>query len=291
MSKKIFSLEEQKDIIKQYTIDKISAKKIGQQYNTSAPTILKNLREWNIPINTKTLNLTNQTFGELTAIRPAPPREDKYTRWICQCSCGQIIEVRTDYLTSYHTTSCGHIKNKYFNKLNLTGRRFGKLVVLDDVPPDSKKCKCDCGNITIVKTINLTNGNTQSCGCLKSKGELKLNTIFTNLNLSFQTQYSFADCKYPDTNRLAHFDYCIFNKDNKIHCLIEYDGEQHIVGWNHRAQSLQKIQAYDAYKTYYCLIHHIPLIRIPYTDYEKLNETYILNLLNMEEAEDAVDEN
>lgn len=288
MAKIIFSEQEKQNIIKQYTTDKISAKNIGKQYNTSAPTILKNLREWGVPINTKTLDLSNQVFGDLTAISPALPREDKYTRWICKCSCGKTVEVRTDYLTSRHTTSCGHTKLKYFNKIDLTGQRFGKLIVLGDIEPDSKKCKCDCGNITIVKTINLTNGNTQSCGCLKSKGELKLNTILTNLNIPFQTQYSFNDCKYPDSNRLAHFDYCIFDQNKNIYCLIEYDGEQHIVGWQHRPESLTKIQAYDAYKNYYCLIHNIPLIRIPYSDYDKLNENYILNILKMEEAQDEV---
>ena len=41
----------------------------------------------------------------------AAARNDKYTRWICKCSCGKEVEVRTDYLTSKHTTSCGHIKN------------------------------------------------------------------------------------------------------------------------------------------------------------------------------------
>jgi hypothetical protein len=48
----------------------------------------------------KKLDLTNQRFGKLTVIKPAPKREDRYTRWICRCDCGNIAEVRTDYLTS-----------------------------------------------------------------------------------------------------------------------------------------------------------------------------------------------
>ena len=64
MAKIIFSEQEKQNIIKQYTIDKISAKNIGKQYNTSAPTILKNLREWNIPINTKTPNYLRHHSGE-----------------------------------------------------------------------------------------------------------------------------------------------------------------------------------------------------------------------------------
>ena len=56
--------------------------------------------------------------------------------------------------------------------LDLTGQRFGKLVVLKRV--DNKKhrhtnwlCKCDCGNETVVARGHLTSNHTKSCGCLK----------------------------------------------------------------------------------------------------------------------------
>lgn len=115
----------------------------------------------------KALDLTGQKFGKLTAIKKAKPRNDRYTRWICECECGNISEVRTDYLRNGHTTSCGCTKAQHFKKFDLTNQRFGRLVVLGDVPPDKKKCLCDCGNIVDVETCNLTSGNTQSCGCLQ----------------------------------------------------------------------------------------------------------------------------
>ena len=74
--------------------------------------------------------------------------------------------------------------------------------------------------------FNLTNGNTQSCGCLKSKGKLKINKILLELNIDFKTQYSFNDCRFIDTNRLAYFDYALF-KEGRLLGLIEYDGSQH----------------------------------------------------------------
>ena len=40
------------------------------------------------------------------------------------------------------------------------------------------KCKCDCGNIITVKGAKLRLGQT-SCGCLKSKGEFKINNILS----------------------------------------------------------------------------------------------------------------
>ena len=53
---------------------------------------------------------------------------------------------------------------------DLTGQRFGKLVVLEMTPERRNrqvvwKCQCDCGNITYVVGQALRDGHTQSCGC------------------------------------------------------------------------------------------------------------------------------
>lgn len=63
---------------------------------------------------------------------------------------------------------------------DLTGRRFGRLVVLYRYGySDEKKkyitwmCKCDCGNEKIAKGDGLRNGSIKSCGCLKAEGNNK----------------------------------------------------------------------------------------------------------------------
>lgn len=57
--------------------------------------------------------------------------------------------------------------------VDLTGRRFGRLVVLEMAQDNGKitrwKCRCDCGNISTVTVYNLTNGHTKSCGCLRDE--------------------------------------------------------------------------------------------------------------------------
>ena len=60
------------------------------------------------------------------------------------------------------------------NVIDLTGKRFGRLVVIE--PTKERKnesvvwrCRCDCGKYTNVITSNLTKGNTKSCGCLSIK--------------------------------------------------------------------------------------------------------------------------
>lgn len=56
--------------------------------------------------------------------------------------------------------------------MDLTGQRFGRLVVLKFDHVDSRGqaywiCKCDCGNARVVRAGHLRNGATQSCGCMK----------------------------------------------------------------------------------------------------------------------------
>lgn len=38
-------------------------------------------------------------------------------------------------------------------------------------------CYCDCGNVSIVQSSNLVQGNTSSCGCLATKRRIESNTI------------------------------------------------------------------------------------------------------------------
>jgi len=57
------------------------------------------------------------------------------------------------------------------NFQNLTGKRFGRLVVIERKvnSKDGKanwKCVCDCGKIIITKGKYLKSGETKSCGCL-----------------------------------------------------------------------------------------------------------------------------
>lgn len=238
----------------------------------------------------KALDLTNKQFGRLTALYKAEKRNDKYTRWVCQCKCGNIIEIRTDYLTSGHTTSCGCLKKEYFGKKDITNNRYGKLIALYAIGNGKWHCRCDCGNECDVDISNLSTGNTQSCGCLKSKGELKINNILTESGINFKTQFSFEDCRFPDTNRLAYFDYAIF-QDNQLKYLIEYDGTQHSYGWGGDKESLKNIKAKDSFKSYYCYLHNIPLLRLSWKDYEKLSLDFILNKLkDMEEVEELNEE-
>jgi len=54
----------------------------------------------------------------------------------------------------------------------IQGERYGHLIAISIYSVDHKsvvkwECKCDCGNIVIVRSHNLKTGNTKSCGCMK----------------------------------------------------------------------------------------------------------------------------
>lgn len=54
---------------------------------------------------------------------------------------------------------------------DITGQRFGRLVVVEDSGERRRgnvmwKCACDCGKVVIVRSSNLIQGITKSCGCL-----------------------------------------------------------------------------------------------------------------------------
>ena len=96
------------------------------------------------------------------------------TYWTCRCSCGTIRNVAGYSLKSGDSRSCGCLNRELTgprNRKDLSGRRFGRLVVLSSLGVDLRQrqrwlCKCDCGRRHAVAGGNLTSGEVLSCGCL-----------------------------------------------------------------------------------------------------------------------------
>lgn len=53
--------------------------------------------------------------------------------------------------------------------INLVNQQFGRLMVIDLASMDGGatrwQCRCECGAIVVVKSGDLRNGHTRSCGC------------------------------------------------------------------------------------------------------------------------------
>lgn len=123
-----------------------------------------------------------------------------------------------------------------------------------------------------------------SSGTGKSLGERLVQQSLDELGIKYKTQFTFNDLKSPETGAFLRFDFYL--PDNN--CCIEYDGQQHFypVSWFKKTElDYQKIVRYDELKNIYCMNHKIKLIRIPYTELQKINSSYLNNLLSAKNKE------
>lgn len=216
-------------------------------------------------------DLIGKKFGQLLVLKATNKRRHGSVVWECLCDCGNITYATTEGLRTGDNVSCG-CRNKGSEtfaerqKVNLTGQKFGKLTVIGatDMRTNSGnqvwKCLCDCGNICYVSTNHLQSHNTQSCGCLQgnSIGELEIKQILDDLNINYQQEYIFAELP----NR--RYDFAVFNNQQEIIELIEFDGEQHYMETPYFHTTLLEQQQIDYEKTQFAKSKDIPLIRIPY---------------------------
>lgn len=216
---------------------------------------------------------TGNQYGKLTVLYRIKNTDSGRAMWHCQCSCGNEVNVLGKNLRNGRTKSCGCYQRKRAIESNmartesLVGKKIGKLFVIEEAGfvthSNGKrnrlyKCLCDCGNYCKIQHQYLAYGDTISCGCLRSKGELQITQLLKEHNIDFQKEYIFEDLK--DKLHLR-FDFAIF-KDNKLQCLIEFQGEQHTNPSNgFYSEDLIK---HDKQKEFYCKNNNIRLEKIYY---------------------------
>ena len=225
---------------------------------------------------TRGSRLEGQRFGRLVVIEDSGERVNGKKVWKCKCDCGNTVNVPTTYLTTGDTKSCGCLQKERTSETrrkDLTNQVFGSLTALRATEERKSgqivwECKCTCGNLHYVTTSDLTTGHTTSCGCMKySQGALAVASLLHNNNIDFLSEYTFNDCRFSDTNKIARFDFYVNNT-----YIIEFDGIQHFKatsGWNTQ-EKYEQTRAHDEIKNKYCKDNNIPLIRIPYTHLQDL---------------------
>lgn len=216
-----------------------------------------------------------------------------HTRAICQCQCGTIKEVRLSYVRQGRSKDCGCGRKAMLRETltkNIIGQRFGKLVAVELLEESNKfkrrlyRCKCDCGNETVVPSNSLIAGHTQSCGCLNSQYNMRIHLYLEERGINHQTEYG-----VQVDGRHLRFDFYLPN----YNLLIEYDGEQHFrpVAFNGdkelAVERFKMGQERDAIKNKYCEDNQINLLRIPYWESENI-ETIISNHLQRLSERDFV---
>lgn len=146
-------------------------------------------------------------FALLTIIKEVPKPENRKTKgkyYLCQCDCGNQKIIDKKGLVSGRVQSCGCLRAKRVSKavtIDLTGQRFGRLVVLEkvnynDTPQRCEakwRCKCDCGNIVEIRGTSLRKGATRSCGCLHNElagNQFRINEIGNTYGLLTVIEYA-----------------------------------------------------------------------------------------------------
>ena len=226
-------------------------------------------------------------FGKLVVVKRHQDiiyGNQKKVAWECQCDCGNTTVVASQDLKSGHTKSCGcaPTKTKGDGLIDLIGKQFGKLTVIertDDYSYYRKDgticcspkwlCKCDCGNYVKVQGGNLRNGYTTNCGCARvySKGEYEVSIRLDKSETRYVREYFFEDLKNI-SGRPLRFDFAILSSNiadsDKVIALIEYQGAQH---YNKKISfGLYQREYTDQMKRDYCKLHNIPLYEIRYDE-------------------------
>jgi len=98
----------------------------------------------------------------------------------------------------------------------------------------------------------------------------------TKLGVSYKPEHGFAGC--VDKHRLP-FDFVIYNNQNNVIGIIEYDGLQHFQPVRFNGMTTEKSldsfktgQKHDKMKNDFCKSNNIPLLRIKYTEINNIKE-------------------
>lgn len=236
----------------------------------------------------KRLDLTGNIYGELVVI------EMLYGHRICNgkprtyCKCcsqnGDEVIVRADALQSGATRSMKGA-GKTGKPVDIYGVKFGLLTAIEPTNGRAANgsiiwlCKCDCGNFTETSVGNLMRGHTLSCGCRhKSKWEMFIGNYLDLLDVDFQPQKRFSDCRNKKQTDTLPFDFYL----PEYNICIEYDGEHHfrpMEMWGGYEKFVIN-QENDKIKNEYCKTRNITLLRLPYTLSKEDIENEILNILS-----------
>jgi hypothetical protein len=169
-----------------------------------------------INLNTRgLLHLTGLKFGSWTVYDLSEKSTNRRKFWLCRCDCGVLRSIDTTKLLKGRTKSCGCDRKRNISKttLDLTGLKFGRLTVYEqvfDVPETYKGsdwlCRCDCGELATAKAVSLVSGKKLSCGCLpKEMSSIRQKKLTGDNNRNFKHGLSGTSSYHKNKSLLAKF--------------------------------------------------------------------------------------
>lgn len=238
-----------------YHVEKMSYRQIMEKLNINTARAIKRwLTEYEIPI---------RTGGE--AIK---------TQWENNEERRKRQSEKTK-LQFYGNTQRRIDKDVYSERL-----KTKKIIVLDRwIENGYSYFKLQCETCNHVFKRSSKNINYDGCpNCRASKGELKICDALTELGFTYKREYKFNDCIHK---RRLRFDFAVF-QDEKVICLIEYDGEFHfgkIIKKDEKGERFKKTLERDRIKNDYCKKKRIKLIRISFINFQNIKQIIADNLI------------
>lgn len=110
-----------------------------------------------------------------------------------------------------------------------------------------------------------------------SRGEIKIQEILQDAGFHFTMEQSFEGLN-SSNGRPLRFDFCVFDDDNNIDFLIEYQGKQHYQPSSKfgGARGFYQQQYNDNKKRRFCAMNNYTLVEIPYTEENLIDYDYIM---------------
>lgn len=128
---------------------------------------------------------------------------------------------------------------------------------------------CKCGN-----EYEATMGNLRHIdGCpkcnIRSKGEFRVMNHLESTGVDYIPQFTTTKCK---NIRPLRFDFAIIGNNGSVKMFIEYDGIQHFepIDYFGGEDNFLYVKKNDEIKNDYCNENDIPLIRIPYWEFDNI---------------------
>lgn len=208
-------------------------------------------------------------------------------KMILQCVCGDIFYVRFNDFYSKNQRQC----QKCGHENGANERRFSYDQVKNYIEVESRSdCKllskkysnceskillqCKCGSKFKTTFSEFKYQNKHQCNlCSKSIGETRIEKWLIKNKIDYNPEYSFENC-LSEKGNLLRFDFYLL----KLNICIEYDGEGHYYPFrfskdkDKMKNKLKETQINDNIKNQYCKNNNIPLLRIPYWEFDNTEQ-------------------
>ena len=204
-----------------------------------------------------------------------------------KCKCLKHDYIWYPKINSIFSSNCGCPKcgiEKIVKNKTFTTEKYRKLLkevnpMLDIVSEYTKNYndinfKClKCGEV-FTRKANYIYGSCScpNCDHIYSKGENEVEKYLIKNNIFFEKQKTYDDCIFIEKLR---FDFYLSDKNT----VIEYDGQQHFKPVEYFGGEIEfkKTKNRDKTKNEYCKKNKIKILRIPYWEFNNIEQILINN--------------